>query len=124
ETRMPTKRPTHMLPVTAAAAAAPKAAASILPSSPISKMPERSEKSPARQASSSGVVRRRVAASTETAVSRNSIGGPSAIGGDGFARHRFLAPARLVEHEGTLEPGPEQALHGAGEKDHQCLDDD
>ena len=43
ETRMPAMSPSHILPVIAATLAAPKAAPSILPSSPMSKMPERSE---------------------------------------------------------------------------------
>ncbi len=43
EAAMPASSPIQTLPVTAAIAAEKKAAASILPSSPMSKMPARSE---------------------------------------------------------------------------------
>ena len=43
ETAMPASRPSQAEPVSAATVAAPKAAASILPSSPMSKTPARSE---------------------------------------------------------------------------------
>ncbi|OIQ70429.1 hypothetical protein GALL_479590 [mine drainage metagenome] len=55
---IPAIRPSHADPVTEATAADMNAATSILPSSPISNTPERSENSPARQASSKGVPKR------------------------------------------------------------------
>ena len=74
---MPAKSPIQAEPVTAETAPAAKAAASILPSRPMSKMPARSEKRPARQASSSGVARRRLEPASCRTVSR-SISRPSA----------------------------------------------
>ena len=64
EAAIPAKSPNQTDPVAAAMAAEKKAAASILPSSPMSKMPARSENRPARQASSSGVAKRTVLSST------------------------------------------------------------
>ena len=64
---MPAPSPTHAEPVTAAVAAAANAAPSILPSSPMSTTPERSEKSPPSAASTSGAAPRAVAASEERA---------------------------------------------------------
>ena len=51
---MAAARPSHAEPVTAATAAAAKAAASILPSRPMSMTPERSANSPPKAASTSG----------------------------------------------------------------------
>ena len=59
---MPAARPNHAEPVSAATAPALIAAISILPSSPMSKIPARSEYNPASPASSNGVPRRRVEA--------------------------------------------------------------
>ena len=58
EAPMPANSPTQTEPLIEAMAAEKKAAASILPSSPMSKMPARSLNNPARQASSKGVARR------------------------------------------------------------------
>ena len=58
----PAPRPSHAEPVVAATAAEANAAASILPSRPRSITPERSEKSPARAASTRGVATLIVAA--------------------------------------------------------------
>src|SRR5690606_17403661 len=95
------------------------AADSILPSSPISKMPERSEYMPARQASSSGVDKRMVASRMERMTDRSmSALRPGGGDGDGFG----LLLGR-EQHESPFERWAEQAFHGAGEQDHQGLDD-
>ena len=65
EAPMPASNPIQTEPVIAAIAAEKKAAASILPSSPMSKIPARSENSPARQASSKGVASRTVVSRTD-----------------------------------------------------------
>jgi hypothetical protein len=57
---IPASSPSQTDPVSAATAPEAIAAASILPSSPMSKMPERSENKPARQANNSGVASRSV----------------------------------------------------------------
>ena len=64
EAAMPARSPSQTEPVIAAKAAEKKAAASILPSRPMSKMPALSEKSPARQAKRSGIARRIVVSRT------------------------------------------------------------
>ena len=69
---MPASSPSQTEPVTEAIAAEKKAAISILPSSPMSKIPARSENRPARQASSSGVDSRMVLSNTWMSV-RKSI---------------------------------------------------
>ena len=61
---MPLAKPIQTEPVNAATAAEKKAAASILPSNPMSKMPARSENNPAKQAKSNGVASRKVESST------------------------------------------------------------
>src|SRR6266850_1593891 len=61
---IPAARPAQAEPVTAAVAAAANADASILPSRPISTMPERSAKRPPRAASTSGAAPRAVAAAS------------------------------------------------------------
>ena len=60
EAPIPAIRPIHTEPLTEAMAAEKNAAASILPSRPMSKMPARSEKRPARQAKRRGVASRTV----------------------------------------------------------------
>jgi hypothetical protein len=60
EKAMPAARPRSAEPVTAAQAAAAKAAPSILPSRPMSTTPERSANRPASAASTKGVARRSV----------------------------------------------------------------
>ena len=54
EAAVPAASPTQALPLASAVAADAKAAASIFPSRPMSKMPARSDQSPARQAKISG----------------------------------------------------------------------
>mgnify|MGYP001099873850 FL=1 len=55
---MPAKRPNQTDPVIDAKAAETNAAAKSFPSSPISKIPARSENNPARQTNNNGVARR------------------------------------------------------------------
>src|SRR6516162_2608897 len=107
---MPAQRATQAEPVTAAVEAAAKAAASILPSSPMSMMPERSERSPAMAQRISGVESRRAAAR----VRRNRVRSISRLpNGKGAARH---------EREERLQPRSAEVGERAGEQDHQPLD--
>ncbi len=62
---MAASRPNQTEPVTAVIAAAAKAPASILPSKPISTMPERSEKRPAMAHKINGAARRSVESNAE-----------------------------------------------------------
>ena len=109
-TTMPAPRPSQAEPVTAAVAAAAKAAPSILPSSAMSTTPERSENRPASAARTSGVDqadgRGRPAARKESHVGVHQA---ASAGG---------APA-----EQRLELRPEHVLERAAEQDHQALDD-
>ncbi len=73
---IPAPSPASALPVTSAATAAAKAAASILPSRPMSTTPARSDQRPARQAQMSGVASRTDEASTCRTVSSASIRPP------------------------------------------------
>src|SRR6516165_12628624 len=108
---MPQRSASQAEPVTAATEAAAKAAASILPSSPILTMPERSDSSPAMAQRISGVESRSAAAK----VRRRSSGSTSRLPEGG-------APAR-EQGEQRLEPGAAEMGEGAGEEDHQPLDD-
>ena len=78
DTPIPAASPAHGEPVSAAVAAAAKAAPSILPSSPMSMMPERSENRPAKAARIRGTDRRRVESSTGTATVKDSTSTPGA----------------------------------------------
>src|SRR5215217_786147 len=120
DTAMPARSPSQAEPVMAATAPAAKAAASILPSRPMSKMPARSEYMPARHASSSGVDRRMVASRMERMAARSI----SALRLGGRHRNGFRLLLGRHQHEGAFERGTEQPLHGAGKEDHQSLDDD
>ena len=107
---MPAESPIQAEPVTAATAAAAKAAASILPSRPMSKMPARSEKSPARQARSSGVAHRSAARGAGELEDRSRVHQP------GFAR--------AETQEAALDRDAHEVLQRAGEEDDQRLDHD
>src|SRR6185436_9748082 len=104
-------RATHAEPVTAAKQAAAKADASILPSSPISMVPERSENTPAMAQNTSGVAMRSVADRIDSAWSQIS----SMSGRLGQDR----AP---VEHRvQARHPRPVHIGERAGEQDDQTL---
>src|SRR5215469_11166468 len=98
---MPQRSASQAEPVTAATAAAAKAAASILPSRPISTMPERSDSRPAMAQRISGVESRNAAAK----VRRRSSGSTS-------RRPEGGAPAR-EQSEQRLEPGAAEMGEGA-----------
>ena len=80
EAPTPAKSPNQTDPVVAAIAAERKAAASILPSRPMSKIPARSENNPARQAKSNGVARRRELSKTCKSVRKSIVSIPLAAG--------------------------------------------
>ena len=101
---IPAASPAQGEPVSAAVAAAAKAAPSILPSSPMSMMPERSENKPARAARIRGADRRSVESSTSTSRVRNSISAP--------------APTQ----QRRPQCGNEHELERAREQDHEALD--
>ena len=107
---MPAPRPSQAEPVTAAVAAAAKAAPSILPSRPMSTTPERSANRPASAASTRGVARRMV----ESASSRTWRNSASI--------RPTRAPLGRRPREQRLETRPEHVLERAGEQDHQPLD--
>ena len=112
--RSPAKSPSQAEPVTGATAAAAKAPTSILPSSPMSKMPARSENRPARQARSSGVDepdRRRRAATMSVEAIQSRV------------RHAAAAEPRRGAKQ-RCDRGAEHVLQRAGEQDDQALDDD
>ena len=69
----PASSPSQTLPVMVATAAEPKAPTSILPSSPMSTTPERSDHRPARQARISGVPSRMPEAKTTMNALKRSI---------------------------------------------------
>ncbi len=70
---MPANRPIQTDPVIAAKAADTNAAARSLPSRPISKIPARSENSPARQTNNSGVAKRSELSNTWSRVKKSII---------------------------------------------------
>ena len=72
----PARSPSHTLPVKVAAAADANAPTRILPSSPMSTMPERSDQRPARQARMSGTARRMPEAKTTMNASNHSMPPP------------------------------------------------
>src|SRR5215468_218540 len=78
---IPAARPAHAEPVTAAVAAAANAETSILPSSPMSTIPERSAKSPPSAASTSGAAPRAVAAASSARTRMLSLIRPSSAPG-------------------------------------------
>ena len=80
EAPIPAKSPNQTDPVVAAIAADKNAAASIFPSRPMSKIPARSENNPARQASSSGVAKRRELSKTCKSVRKSIASTLSAAG--------------------------------------------
>src|SRR3984885_12766638 len=109
----PAKRPSHTLPVNVAAAAEANAPTRILPSSPMSTMPERSDQRPAKQARMSGTARRMPEAKTTTKASNHSMAyRPS----DGRLRR---APCEQCR-DGTAE----HVLERAGEQHDEALDHD
>src|SRR5215467_12242204 len=111
---IPAARPTHAEPVTAAVAAAANAETSILPSSPMSTIPERSAKRPPSAASTSGAAPRAVAAASSARTRRLSLIPPfsSALGA------RLRRPA-----EERVERRAQRVLEGAADQDDQPLDD-
>src|SRR5262245_58846045 len=97
-------------PVTTATQAAANAAASILPSRPMSMVPERSENMPAMAHNTSGVAMRSVAERIETAWSQRSMSG-------GLRQDR--AP---VQHQvKPRDPRPVHVGKRTGEHDDQAL---
>src|SRR5262245_46919027 len=98
-------------PVTAAMQADAKAVASILPSRPMSMVPERSENTPAIAANTSGVAMRRVADRIESAWSQtSSMSGR--LGEDGAPIEHGVDPRH---------PRPVHVGERAGEQDNQAL---
>src|SRR3984885_10981910 len=69
----PATSPSHTLPVNVAAAAEANAPTRILPSSPMSTMPERSDQRPAKQARMSGTARRMPEAKTTMKALNHSM---------------------------------------------------
>ena len=90
----PASSPSHMLPVKVATAAEPNAPTSILPSSPMSTMPERSDQRPARQARMSGMASRMPEAKTTMKASNHSMPGARQIGGCAVRRASRVATGR------------------------------
>src|SRR5258705_7071591 len=117
---IPAASPAHAEPVTAAVAAAANAEASILPSSPMSTMPERSAKSPPSAASTSGTAPRAVAAASSAASRRTSLTTRSRC-----RRPRASAPGgrarRPAQERG--ERNAQRMLESAADEDDQPLDD-
>src|ERR1700757_1405244 len=111
---MPAASATQAESHSAATVAAAKALASILPSRPISMMPERSEKSPASAPRISGVATRKVALRISTTMAKAS----STSGAPQFSRPPFQRGKE------ALEPGPAELRQRAGKQDHQPLDHD
>src|SRR6516162_1434636 len=111
---MPAASAIHAELQRAATVAAAKALASILPSRPMSMMPERSEKSPARAPRISGVATRKVALRVSTTMA-------TASSTSGVPKDRRAARAR---REKPFEPGPAELRQRAGKQDHQPLDHD
>src|SRR5580693_431289 len=109
----PPRSPSHTLPVKVAAAAEANAPTKILPSSPMSTTPERSDQRPAKQARMSGTASRMPEAKTTTKASNHYM---LASQSDGRLRR---AP-----REQRRDRTPEHVLERTGEKDHQALDDD
>src|SRR5215470_11600537 len=109
---MPAASAIHAELQSAATVPAAKALASILPSRPMSMMPDRSEKSPARAPRISGVATRKVALriSTTTATASSTSGAP-----------QCRRPPRKLREE-PLEHGSAELRQRAGKQDHQPLD--
>src|SRR5258706_15975190 len=110
EVRMAAPRPAQAEPVNAATAAAAKAPASILPSRPISTIPERSESNPAMAQKISGVERRKVAPRVSSRELRS------------ISRLLRLGGAPLQQREEVFEPRPGEMHQGTGEEDDEALD--
>src|SRR5579871_5177232 len=110
--RMPASSPSQTLPVKVATTADPKAPTRILPSSPMSTTPERSDHRPARHARINGVPSRMPEAKTTMNALKRSIAAPS-------DRRRGGAP-REQHRDRTAE----HVLERAREQDHEALDDD
>src|SRR5262249_54703307 len=109
---IPATRPAHAEPVTAAVAAAANAETSILPSSPMSTIPERSAKRPPSAASTSGAAPRAVAAASSARTRMLSLMPLSSAPG---ARARWASQERV-------ERSPQRVLEGATDEDDQPLD--
>src|SRR5687767_1254363 len=104
-------RATHGEPVTTAKQAAAKAVASILPSRPISMVPERSENTPAMAQNTSGVAIRNVADRIESAWSQKS-----SISG------RLRQDRAPIEHRvDPRDPRPVHVGERAREQDDEAL---
>src|SRR5579871_1521002 len=87
--RMPASSPSQTLPVKVATTADPKAPTRILPSSPMSTTPERSDHSPARQARINGVPSLMPEAKTTmNALKRSIAAAPSDRRGGGAPREQ------------------------------------
>src|ERR1700733_8489867 len=109
----PAKSPSHTLPVNVAAAAEANAPTRILPSSPMSTMPERSDQRPAKQARMSGTARRMPEAKTTTKASNHSMAYRPSDG-------RLRRAPRKQGRDGTAE----HVLERAGEQHNEALDHD
>ena len=90
----PASTPSHTLPVKVAAAAEANAPTRILPSSPMSTTPERSDHRPARQARMSGMARRMPEAKTTMKASNQSMPAARQIGGCVVRRASRVATGR------------------------------
>src|SRR5919108_325688 len=101
-------------PVTTAMQADAKAVASILPSRPMSMVPERSEKTPAMAANTSGVAMRKVADRMESVWSQKS-----SMSG------RLRQDRAAIEHRiDPRHPRPVHIGERAGEQDDEALHGD
>ena len=109
ENAMPAARPSQAEPVTAAVAAAAKAAPSILPSRPMSTTPERSANRPASAASTSGVASRMVESASSRTWRKSCV-------------HQATASAGAGRANRASSVRPEHVLERACEQDHQTLD--
>src|SRR3984957_14988684 len=109
----PATSPSHTLPVNVAAAAEANAPTRILPSRPMSTIPERSDQRPAKQARMSGTARRMPEAKTTMkALNHSMLASPS----DG----RLCRASREQSRDGAAE----HVLQRAGEQHHEALDHD
>src|ERR1700677_2285229 len=109
----PASRPSHTLPVNVATAAEAKAPTRILPSSPMSTMPERSDQRPAKQARMSGTARRMPEAKTTMKALNHSMG-----------RHPSDGRLCRAPREQGRDRASEHVLKRTGEQHHQALDHD
>src|SRR6185436_19077821 len=114
---MPAASPSHAEPVTAAVAAAANAEASILPSSPMSTTPDRSEKSPPSAASTSGAAPRIVAATRSARRTSVSLIGSSAVA----ARSRPRLGSGAAAEPG-LDGAPQRVFERAADENDEPLD--